>query len=490
MNILLVSPRTPETFWSFKHALRFVGKRAAGPPLGLITVAAMMPPTWRYRLVDQNTAKLSDEEILWADAVMISAMLVHRKSVVETAGRCKALGRPLLAGGPLFGSELGDVEDVEHVAHGEAEEIIDEIVADLGAGSLKPLYRAPRFPELARSPVPRFDLLQMDHYATMSLQSTRGCPYDCEFCDIVALNGRRPRMKSPGQVTCELDALHRLGWRSSVFFVDDNFIGNRPRCKELLRAIIDWRENTRSSMTFLTEASVDMAEDAALLELMVGAGFKKVFLGIETPAAEGLKECRKLHNLRGDLLTSVGRIQAAGLEVMGGFIVGFDSDTRDIFDRQFDFIQKAGVVTAMVGLLQAVPRSRLYQRLRREGRLRGDSDGDNTSATLNFETRLNRDFLAGKYRDLMRRLYEPGAYYARIARFLDQHRPRGPRAHFSRAELGAFFKSLWLMGVRHRGQRAYWRFLARTLLHHPGQLGLAMTLAVYGHHFRQVAAAL
>ncbi len=487
MNILLVSPRTPDTFWSFKHALRFVGKRAALPPLGLLTVAGMMPRKWRYRLVDLNVHRLRDQDIAWADYVLVSAMMVHQRSVEEIAGRCHEAGRPVIAGGPMFSDDSPAVTGIDHVVIGEAEELIDELVRDMQRGAVRPRYRAERFPEITQTPAPRWDLLRGRHYASMPLQTTRGCPFDCEFCDIVALNGRKPRMKSPQQVTAELDALLHLGWRGEVFFVDDNFIGDKARCKELLRTIIGWRRDTGARMIFLTEASVNMAQDPELLDLMARAGFKKVFLGIETPDAESLKACRKTQNTRADLVDTVQTIQNAGLEVMGGFIVGFDSDKQDIFERQFEFIQKAGVVTAMVGLLQAVPRSRLYKRLAKEGRLIGESLGDNTKAAFNFEPKLNREFLVSKYRELMQRLYEPRAYYARIQAFLEQHRPRGPRPRLSAAQVGAFFKSLWLMGVVSRGRREYWRFCARTLARHPSQFGLAMTLAIYGHHFRKVA---
>lgn len=490
MNILLVEPRTPETFWSLRHALRFVGKRAANPPLGLLTMAGMLPREWSCRLVDQNTRELSDDDLRWADHVLVSAMEIHRDGVVELARRCQAVGRPLIGGGPLFMAEPDPSLGVPHVVVGEAEELATELIDDLTAGTLRPLYIAQRFPELDLTPLPRWDLLNLKHYATMSVQSCRGCPFDCEFCDVVALNGHRPRMKTPERFIAELEALRLLGWQGPVFIVDDNFIGDPRRCRALLRAIIAWRTRTGARMTFVTEASVNMAAEADLLELMVTAGFKKVFLGLETPSAESLCECRKLQNLRGDLSASVRTIQNAGLEVMGGFIVGFDSDEADIFQRQFDFIQNAGVVTAMVGLLQAMPRSRLYRRLAGEGRLRTVSRGDNTSLGFNFEPRLDRRFLIENYKRLMCRLYEPRTYYQRIRTFLDAHHARGPRPRLTWPDLGAAFRSLWVMGVAHRGRCAYWRFLGSTLTRHPGQLGVAMTMAIMGHHFRLMAAGL
>jgi radical SAM superfamily enzyme YgiQ (UPF0313 family) len=467
-----------------------VGKRAANPPLGLLTLAGLLPDDWHYRLVDLNTTSLDDADLHWADHVMVSAMEIHRDGVRDLARRCRKAGKPLIGGGPLFLSEADRGLGVDHVVVGEAEELAADLVDDLRAGRLRPYYQATRFPDLALTPRPRWDLANLGHYATLSVQSCRGCPFDCEFCDVVALNGRTPRYKSPAQFVDELEQLRQLGWNGPVFVVDDNFVGNKRRCRELLHAIIAWRSRTHARMTFLTEASVDMAGDPALLDLMVAAGFKKVFVGLETPSADSLRECRKLQNLRGDLTEAVRTIQGAGMEVMGGFIVGFDNDGQDIFQRQFDFIQQAGVVTAMVGLLQALPRSRLYQRLAGEGRLRGASSGDNTEARFNFEPLLDREFLEENYRKLMRRLYEPGTYYRRVRIFLRTHRMRGPREVLTWRDIGAVVKSFWYMGVRHRGRRAYWGLLAGTLLRRPRQLGVALSLAIMGHHYRQVAAGL
>ncbi|MEZ4387150.1 MAG: B12-binding domain-containing radical SAM protein [Candidatus Krumholzibacteriia bacterium] len=490
MNILLVEPRTPETFWSLRHALRFIGKRAANPPLGLLTVAALLPRRWAYRLVDLNTGTLADGDLAWADYVLVSAMVIHRDEVAALARRCRAANRPLIGGGPLFHDAGPGAFGVDHVVSGEAEDLAAVLADDMERGRLAPSYRAAGFPDLALTPPPRWDLVDTRHYATLSVQSCRGCPFDCEFCDVVVLNGHRPRTKSPARFVAELEAMRKLGWRRQVFVVDDNFVGNKQRCREILAAMVEWRRRTGARMTFLTEASVDMARDPELLELMVAAGFKKVFLGLETPSAASLRECRKLQNLRDDLGEAVRTIQAAGLEVMGGFIVGFDGDEPDIFERQFEFIQSNGVVTAMVGLLQALPRSRLYRRLAAEGRLRADSRGDNTRAAFNFEPRLDAGFLVENYRRLMTRLYEPRALYARIRTFLDMHVMRGPRESLGWRDVAAVVKSLWFMGVVHRGRWAYWQFLAATLRRHPGQFGVAMTMAIMGHHFRTVAAAL
>ena len=333
-------------------------------------------------------------------------------------------------------------------------------------------------------------MVKLRNYVTMAAQFSRGCPFDCEFCDIIVMNGRVPRTKAPAQFVAELEALRRLGWKDMVFVVDDNFIGNKARTKALLHAMIEWRERTRPEMGFLTEASINLADDAELRELMVAAGFRKVFVGIETPSAAALEECRKLQNTGRDLVAAVQTLQKSGLEVMGGFIVGFDSDTGDIFKQQFDFIQRSGVATAMVGLLTALPQTRLYQRLKREGRLLTESTGNNTVATLNFRPKLNREYLESGYRELMRRLYEPRNYYRRIRIFLKNHRGGSERLRLSWVDCEAFLKSFWLLGVWYRGRWAYWWFFMGTLVRGPRQFRAAIELAIIGHHFRRIAAGL
>ncbi|MCG6953753.1 MAG: DUF4070 domain-containing protein, partial [Betaproteobacteria bacterium] len=305
--------------------------------------------------------------------------------------------------------------------------------------------------------------------------------------DIVVMNGRVPRTKAPSQLVRELEALRRRGWRDMVFIVDDNFIGNRKRARALLHELVDWRARARPSMGFFTEASVNLADDAELCELMVQAGFSKVFLGLETPSPEGLEECNKAQNRKRDLGETVRTLQRAGLEVMGGFIVGFDSDPRDIFRRQFEFIQHSGVVTAMVGLLSALPQTALYRRLAAEGRILAETCGNNTDAAINFITRLEPQFLLSGYRELMRQLYEPRNYYARIRTFLRNYRPQGTSGRLSGADLKAFLKSLWVLGVRHAGRRQFWALLWTTLLASPRKLRAAMELSILGHHFRRIA---
>lgn len=488
MRILLVSPRTPDTFWSFKHAVRFVSKKASMPPLGLLTVAAMLPPDWELKLVDLNVTHLKDRDLHWADYVFISAMLVQKESVREIVSRCRALKKTVIAGGPLFTTGHEAFPEIQHFVLGEAEDILPQVMEDMRSGRLQPLYRAAGRPDIRFTPAPRWDLITLRNYVTMSVQFSRGCPFDCEFCDIVVMNGRSPRTKSPAQLIAELDALRRCGWKGMVFIVDDNFIGNKQRTKELLHALIAWRRRERPGIGFLTEASVNLADDLDLCALMVEAGFKKVFVGIETPSVEALEECHKLQNRNRDLLASVQILQRAGLEVMAGFIVGFDSDKSDIFKRQFEFIQRSGVATAMVGLLTALPQTRLWHRLKREGRLEAESTGNNTEATLNFKPRLNRNFLQSGYRDLVKKLYEPRNYHQRIRTFLKSHRPSGPRWRLSRPDFFAFLKSLWVLGVWHRGRVSYWLLFWGTLIRRPCQFPHAIELAILGYHFRRVAA--
>jgi radical SAM superfamily enzyme YgiQ (UPF0313 family) len=490
MKVLLAYPRDPDTFWSFRHVMGFVARRAAFAPLGLLTVAAMLPADWSLKLVDANVEPLSDRDIAWADWVMLSGMIVHKDAAHEIARRCRALGRPVIAGGPLFTTGHAEFPEISHFVLGEAEGVIGELVADMRAGEVKGSYRAAAFPQLTATPVPRWGLVDIRHYVSLSVQFSRGCPFDCEFCDIVAMYGRVPRTKEPAQVIAELEALRRAGWRDMVFIVDDNFIGNKRRVRELLRALVDWRARTRPTMGFLTEASINLADQPDILELMASAGFRKVFVGLETPVTECLEECDKVQNSQRDLVDAVRAIQGAGLEVMGGFIVGFDNDPLDIFRRQFDFIQRCGVVTAMVGLLTALPQTRLHERLARDGRILAASIGDNTAAALNFVTRGNRVRMLSEYRDLMRSLYAPENYYRRVRAFLKWWRPRGPRARLSGSDVHAFLRSLWTLGVTQHGRLAYWRLFWTTLLVEPRKLHAAMELAIIGYHFRMVAARL
>jgi radical SAM superfamily enzyme YgiQ (UPF0313 family) len=378
MNVLLVYPEFPDTYWSFRHALSFEGKRSAFPPLGLLTISALLPADWSRRLVDMNIRELTLRDIEWADVVFCSAMLVQRDSLKRVIALSKSRGKRVVVGGPYISTSAENLPSVDHIFVGEAEETLPQFVRDLELGTARRVYKATERPALSATPLPHFKLTSLKHYSSMSVQYSRGCPFQCEFCDIIEIYGRVPRTKSNQQMLEELDALRRIGWRGPVFIVDDNFIGNKRNVKNLLPELADWSERHGGPFSFFTEASVNLAEDDELLELMRRAGFYRVFLGIETPVKESLKEAQKSQNMRSDLLQSVRKVQSYGMEVMAGFIIGFDNDPEDIFERQINFIRESAIPLAMVGLLTALPQTQLWRRLQREGRLLKESTGNNT----------------------------------------------------------------------------------------------------------------
>ena len=488
MNILLVYPEFPDTFWSFKHALRFVRKRAGAPPLGLLTVAAMLPAAWEKRLADLNVTHLTDPDLDWADYVFVSAMIVQRKSAQAVIERCRQRGVRVVAGGPLFTMEHEQFPDVDHFVLNEAEATLAPFLQDLEQGQAQRIYASSDFPEIRETPVPLWRLANLKHYDTISIQFSRGCPYDCDFCNVTALLGHRPRTKTAAQIIAELDRLYALGWRKSIFFVDDNFIGNKKHIKtEVLPALIEWRKG-KIGMPFSTEASINLADDPVLLEMVVQAGFDTVFVGIETPSEDGLAECNKSQNRGRDLLESVKRLQRAGLQVQGGFIVGFDSDSPSIFQRQIDFIQKSGIVTAMVGLLQAPLGTRLHKRMQQEGRLLNEFSGDNVDGSTNIIPRMGLDRLREGYGRILAQIYAPEFYYARVLTFLREYQPPKIRVRLEPQYILALWRSVYQLGIRGVERVHYWRLLFWTLFRRPRLFPVAITLAIYGFHFRQVAA--
>jgi radical SAM superfamily enzyme YgiQ (UPF0313 family) len=490
MNVLLLYPEFPDTFWSFKHALKFIHKKASLPPLGLLTVAAMLPADWAKRLVDVNVRKLREKDVARADIVFISGMIAQRDSAHKLIAICRAAGKTIVAGGPLFTLEHEQFPEVDHFVLNEAEVTLPEFLRDFERGPARRVYASPEFPDIRRTPAPLWELADMQRYATMSVQFSRGCPFDCEFCNITAMFGHRPRTKTTAQVIAELDGLRQHGWRGPVFFVDDNLIGNKRALKEeLLPALIRWRNGWRG-MVFNTEASINLADDVELMRLMAEAGFDQVFVGIETPEEAGLAECNKRQNQKRDLVADVKRIQRAGLEVQGGFIVGFDSDTPTIFARQIEFIQQSGIVTAMVGLLQAIPGTKLYQRLKLQGRLIGHTTGNNGDGTTNFISRMNRDTLREGYRNLMEHIYAPGPYYRRIRTFLREYRRPEISSPLNWRYLMAFAHANLRLGILGRERFHYWGLLIWTFFHRPAHFPLAVTLSIYGYHFRKTCAAL
>lgn len=489
MKILLVYPQYPDTFWSFRYALKFISKKASFPPLGLLTVAAMLPDGWDKKLVDMNVSQLSDEDIVWADYVFISAMVVQHESAREVIKHCQRLGTRTVAGGPLFTTGHREFSEVDHLVLGEAEVTLPLFLEDVARGEPRRIYLSKARPSIWETPVPQWSLINQKQYSSMSLQYSRGCPFNCEFCDIIILNGNRPRTKSREQIIAELEALYRSGWRSGVFIVDDNFIGNRKKLKEeILPAVIGWQKNKKHPFALSTEASINLADDEALLQMMVEAGFNRVFIGIETPNEESLLECNKSQNRNRDLVASVKKIQNQGLEVQGGFIVGFDSDPISIFKRQIDFIQNSGIVTAMVGLLNAPPGTRLHQRLKKENRLLKAFTGDNNDLALNFIPKMNSNTLINGYKHILDTIYSPKQYYERVRAFLKEYRPKVRKRKLHSYQLAAFLKSIWILGFKEKGRKYYWRLFLLTLMKHPRKLPISISLSVYGYHFRKVVA--
>jgi radical SAM superfamily enzyme YgiQ (UPF0313 family) len=488
MKTLLVYPQYPETFWSFKNALKFISKKAAFPPLGLLTVAAMLPKEWEKRLVDMNTTGLSDRDVKWADYVFISAMAVQKDSVRSVIKRCQRLGAKIVAGGPLFTMEHQEFEGVDHFVLNEAEVTLPPFIEDLKNGCARHVYRSDEWPDLEATPIPSWELVDMRKYSTMSTQYSRGCPFDCEFCDITVINGHTPRTKDKEQLLRELDALGTRGWRGSVFIVDDNFIGNKRKLKaQILPAIAEWMKEKEYPFSLFTEASINLADDEELMRLMVEANFDMVFVGIETPHEESLAECGKLQNKNRNLMASVKRLQNHGLQVQGGFIVGFDNDPPSIFENQISFIQRSGIVTAMVGLLNAPPGTKLYRRLKGENRLLGDFSGDNTDCSINFVPKMSYETLMSGYRKIISTIYAPKQYHERLKTFLKEYKPRRGKAVRPRfGHLLSLAKSMWFLGLREKGRGYYWRLLAWTLVRHPRSFPISVTLAIYGYHFRKV----
>src|SRR5215813_13335428 len=420
MKTLLVYPEFPDTYWSFRHALSFEGKRSAYPPLGLLTVSAMLPDTWERRLVDMNIQPLKPSDIKWADLVFASAMIVQKDSLRRVVELCKAEGKRVVIGGPYATSGAKHLPQADHIFLGEAETTLPEFVRDLERGAPKRIYQAAERPALSAAPIPDFHLADLRRYSAMPVQYSRGCPFQCEFCDIIEIYGRVPRTKSNEQMLAELDALKDAGWRGMVFIVDDNFIGNKKNVRHFMPDLIDWSRRNRNPFSYITEASVNLAEDDALLQQMEDAGFRRIFLGIETPVEDSLKEAQKGQNTRRDLLESVHKIQSYGMEVMAGFILGFYNDPDDIFERQVNFIRESGIPLAMVGLLNALPDTQLWRRLEKEDRLLEMSHGNNTDCTLNFIPKMNAAVLIEGYKQILRNIYSPREYYNRALECLSR----------------------------------------------------------------------
>jgi radical SAM superfamily enzyme YgiQ (UPF0313 family) len=495
VRALMVWPRFPPSFWGFDEMLKLLPEKSVLPPLGLITVAALCPPHWEMRLIDLAFDELRDDDIRWANLLMVSAMHAQRADAVRTLDRARAFGVRTIIGGPFVSSQpsfFGTLAD--HLVIGEPDNLFATIAADLESGRAKHVYHVHDKPDLSDSPVPRFDLLKIENYSSLSVQFSRGCPFQCEFCDIITIYGRKPRTKPPERLLRELDAIREAGWRKQVFIVDDNFIGNHKLALALAEDLAVWQERHHHPFIFYTEASIDLAQREELVDAMVRANFFYVFIGVETPDSNALREAKKFQNLRRDALDCIHFIQRRGLWVTAGFIVGFDSDTGDIFDRQVEFIERAAIPWAMTGFLQAPPTTPLFERVRKEGRLIETSLATSNFSPPNFVTRLPLPQLLAGLRSMLQRIYDPDAFVKRAVRALELWSPR-PTQHAPPVsflyQVQVVIGSMWRQGVLGNYRRQYWEFLGQLV----GRWGrdrrklyLGFVALLSAHHFLRYAA--
>jgi radical SAM superfamily enzyme YgiQ (UPF0313 family) len=484
MKILLVYPKYPQTFWSLKYALEIIDKKAVMPPLGLLTIASILEEH-DLKLVDMNVNLITDSDILWADYVFISAMITQKDSAKEVIRKCKYLGTKIVAGGPLFNNLQLEFPEVNHFVLNEGEITLKLFLKDLKSNTLQKNYSSNERPNIDDVPIPKWDLINLNDYAKMPLQFSRGCPFECEFCDIANLNGKIPRVKSPDKFMEELNSLYNSGWRSAIMIVDDNFISNRAKTKKLLEKLIVWRKEKKYPATFVTQISLNLADDDELLLLMQKAGFSAVFIGLETPSVKSLEECSKFHNKNRDMIKDIKKIHKHGMEVYGGFIIGFDQDDETIFDAQFNFIQKSGIVVASVGLLNALPGTKLYSRLKDENRLLTDSSGNNMDCSTNFITKIGNDFLINEYKKLLCSLYSVENFYKRINIFLKDYKNH-VSGRFTYYYLKIFLKALYTLGFREKHKLFFWKTFFICIFNCPTSLPKFLTQAIYFVHYEKI----
>lgn len=448
----------------------------------------MLPQDWEKKLVDMNVTDLKNKDIIWADYVFISAMAIQKDSAKNIIRQCKSLDTKIVAGGPLFTTEYQEFDEVEHLVLNEAEITLPLFLEDLNNGCAKHLYMTDEHPDIRITPIPLWELINMKKYYIMSIEYSRGCPFDCEYCDIVMLNGHVPRTKARDQILRELEALHDNGWRNEVLIVDDNFIGNTRKLKtEILPAMVEWMKKNRFPFLFAAEASINISDDEELIQLMVDSNFHGVFVGIETTNEESLTECGKFQNKNRDMVASVKKLQSRGLQVYGSFIIGFDNDPQTIFASQIDFIQRSGIVVAMVNLLNAPTGTKLYKRLKAENRLLGKYSGDTNNYTMNFIPKMDYKTLITGYKRVIDTIYSFVPFYDRIEAYLREFKQGQDKARSPRLlQFRGLAKSMWFIGLKEKGRRHYWKLLFQTLLRYPRLFPLAVTLSIYGFHFRKV----
>ena len=500
MRTLLIYPEFPKTFWSYEKILELVNRKVLLPPLGLVTVAALLPQSWEMKLVDRNVREVTEAEWDWAELVVISGMIVQKADMAVQIARAKERGLPVAVGGP-FASSTPDAPEISLADFKVLDE--GEITLPLFIAAIERGESAGRFssngekPDVTATPIPRFDLLQLDAYDSMSVQFSRGCPFQCEFCDIIVLYGRKPRTKTPEQLIAELQRLYDLGWRRSIFLVDDNFIGNKRNAKLLLPALRTWLQDHGYPFSFATEASVDLASDEELMRMMAECRFEAVFLGIETPDEASLSVAGKHQNTRSSLEEAVDRITSYGIRVMAGFIIGFDGEQEGAGDRIVRFVNRTGIPAAMMGMLQALPNTGLWHRLEKEGRLiqdKVDAKGVNQTNLLNFvPTRPIRD-IANEYVDAFCALYEPNAYIDRVTHYYRKMgRPRwrdfydASRADrsglLSWTDLKALATVIWRQGLKRDTRWRFWRSLLTIARENPVNIEQFLVVLAHNEHF-------
>ncbi|MGC9503107.1 B12-binding domain-containing radical SAM protein [Baaleninema sp.] len=489
MRVLLLYPRFPKSFWSFDKAMELVGRKAVLPPLGLITVAAILPERWDLKLVDLNVRPVKEEEWDWAELVILSGMIVQKDDMMAQIQQAKRRGKPVAVGGPYPTSLPEEFKEagVDFLVLDEGEITLPMFVEAVERGETSGIFRATEKPAVTETPVPRYDLLELKAYDNMSVQFSRGCPFQCEFCDIIVLYGRKPRTKSPEQLLREFDALYDLGWRGPVFIVDDNFIGNKRNVKLLLRAMAPWMAEHGYPFNLSTEASVDLAKDSELMDLMAECNFNSVFLGIETPDAESLALTKKFQNTRDPLSGAVKAINEAGMRVMAGFIIGFDGEKAGAGDRIVEFVEQTAIPTAMMSMLQVLPNTALMERLKKEGRLLEQVSGMNQTTLMNFVPTRPIEDIAREYVDAFYRLYDPVRYLDRTYRhYIGMSEPRhtsSNRGKVTWTEIRALLTIAWRQGILRRTRWTFWRYLADVYFKKPRLVISYLATCALSEHF-------